>query len=85
MPTAREFIRQDYEGEGKELLEEIYQKHDDKIYQQIFDNEFINSFLIVEYSVFNAGIAINDWVFTEDVDDNLPEPCAIFNVEELCR
>ncbi len=83
--TAREIIREGNDLKVLNLIEEIYTNHDSQIYSDIIKNEFINSFLVIEYAVFNAGIAITNWVFTEDVEDNLEEPFEIFSVEELCQ
>ncbi len=83
--TAREQIREGNEPEVLNLIEYIYINHDSRIYSDIIKNEFVNAYLVVEYAVFNAGITITDWYFTEDIDDSLLEPFEIFNVEELCR
>jgi len=83
--TAREQIREGNEPEVLNLIEDIYINHDSQIYSDIIKNEFVNAFLVIEYAVFNAGVTITDWSFTEDIDDSLLEPFEIFSVEELCR
>ncbi len=83
--TAREQIRVGTDHQVLSLIEEVYQKHDSKIYSDIIKNEFEKSFLVIEYSVFNAGVAILSWYFTDDIVSDLKEPYEIFCVEELCK
>ncbi len=65
------------------ILNDVYQTEDGTIYNQIINNEFIYEYLVIEYTICNAGVITNSF-FTNDLEDqNYDDGSMILNVEEL--
>lgn len=66
------------------ILADVYTNENGRIYNEIIENEFIEAYLIVEYSVCNAGVITNSY-FANDLPEEMADQSIIFDVEELAN
>ncbi|MDX8384589.1 MAG: hypothetical protein R8M45_10945 [Ghiorsea sp.] len=67
------------------ILNEVIEQHNAFLLAEIADNEFIQEFLVIECSVFNAGLVIHSADFCNDLNEDIGEYTQVFRVEELNR
>jgi len=65
------------------LIEVIREEDDALIWEKIVANEFVHEYLVVDYQVFNTGVVIIGYSFTNDLPEDLAPDTAAFLVTEL--
>ena len=67
-----------------EILHTVYEQENGSIYNEILRNEFIEEYLVVEFTAGNSWIHTDSY-FTNDLDEERSDQSIIFNVEELAQ